>query len=335
MNLFRHPSSHTSSYSANPEPLRCTTPVTFSKELFGSLDAHRNTSSATQYSIQTSPRTIHTVNPASLSPEMRPSDQSNTSSSDMTQHPAAMLCDLQCQSEERPWKTSLGSINHTSEAVCQVLIAVFLTLTSTISATIHPLTLVCHSLKTGLTLHPTTSILSTILWLATTPAILSSTSASTSPTKKTQGMCPKFGLRIRLVTRLLACSPQLARPLLDATLGAMRLVSNQQLVHRGSDGGLAERAIRGAGNSPSLVILMTMAHSIKFIMKEQKHLRRVTTKPRATQTLGAGHDGDQTTEMLGRYNISFVSGIGDMGEHLLEKSSAGTKGRYWSQDYWD
>jgi len=91
MNLFRHPSSHTSSYSANPEPLRCTTPVTFSKELFGSLDAHRNTSSATQYSIQTSPRTIHTVNPASLSPEMRPSDQSNNTSSDMTQHPAVSV----------------------------------------------------------------------------------------------------------------------------------------------------------------------------------------------------------------------------------------------------
>ena len=58
--------------------------------------------------ISTSKQSIQTVNPASLSPEIRPvAESSNASSSDMTQHPAAMLCDLQCQSEEqRPWMTS-------------------------------------------------------------------------------------------------------------------------------------------------------------------------------------------------------------------------------------
>jgi transcriptional activator HAC1 len=90
MHLFGQAAT-TSDYTNNPEPLRCTTPVTFSKELFESRDTPRNMSSSTQYRVQTSPHTVRTVNPASLSPEMRPTDQSNRNSSDMTQHPAVSV----------------------------------------------------------------------------------------------------------------------------------------------------------------------------------------------------------------------------------------------------
>lgn len=140
----------------------------------------------------------------------------------------------------------------------------------------------------------------------------------------------KPGLRIRMLRRLLACSPQLARPLLDATLGAMRLVSKQHLVQQSLSEGLATSDGRGTGNSASIFILMTMAHSIQVIMKEQSHLGLV--QARAVET--RGQDNEDLMELLGRYEITFVSGIGNLGRRALQKSLADGKGRYGSRD-WD
>ncbi|KAE8454548.1 hypothetical protein EG329_000171 [Mollisiaceae sp. DMI_Dod_QoI] len=72
--------------------LRQPTPLTFSHDLFGQRQDDNR-----PISTQSLPQLpVKTVNPASLSPDLRPvNESSNANSSDLTQHPAAMLCDLQ------------------------------------------------------------------------------------------------------------------------------------------------------------------------------------------------------------------------------------------------
>jgi transcriptional activator HAC1 len=262
MTVFR--SSSVASTPGQSEQIRSAqTPVTFSQELFGSRDAQERPIS-TQPIIKSEP--TQTVNPASISPEIRPVDEStNASSSDMTQHPAAMLCDLQCQSEEqRPW---MDSTTATTSAISQILaITLFINMTSeAISTLLSPVSQIVNSLRMGSPLSPTNSILTTIIWLATTTASLTTSTLMTSSTKTTS-LRPRFTLRIRLLRRLLTCSPNLARPLLDATMVAMRLASEQQLQDCLSnvDAGHNDRA-----NSPSVEVLMTLLWAITVIERER------------------------------------------------------------------
>lgn len=227
MTVFARPGSLT----PPPQKTEPHTPITFSKELFQSrnrlsFDANAN-ANATQTQL--------TVNPASLSPEVRPVDQpSNASFSDMTQHPAAMLCDLPCQSEEhQPWM----AWDPTASAALYLRLAVsfFLTLSSEVSLTfLRPLTQISASLRTGCSLSPTPSILHTIIWMLTTRASLTPAptmplTSTTSSTTTSPSLRPMFSLRICLLQRLLACSPHMARPLRDATMGQLRQASEEQL----------------------------------------------------------------------------------------------------------
>jgi transcriptional activator HAC1 len=244
MTVFRQSSP------AHPEQLRSTSPVTLSQELFESSEPQR------------------TVNPASISPEIRPVDLSNASFSDMTQHPAAMLCDLQCQSDEqRPWMSTSPS----ATMYLQLAITLCLSMTSALSSTIlSPLTQIVNSLEKGSSLTPTTSILNMIIWLATTTASLTtSTSTTTSTTTTSHSLRPRFSLRIRLLRRLLSCSPHLARPLMDATLEAMRSVSEQQLARDCLSTGVAV-SDRRFGGSTTVGSLMTLLWAIKCIDKEHR-----------------------------------------------------------------
>jgi transcriptional activator HAC1 len=260
--VFRS-SSITSSPRQSEQLRSAPSPVTFSQELFGSRDAQER-SISTQPIIKSEP--AQTVNPASLSPEIRPVDESaNASSSDMTQHPAAMLCDLQCQSEEqRPW---MDSTTATASAISQILaITLFINMTSeAISTLLTPLSQIVTSLRTGSRLSPTNSILTTIIWLATTTAALT-TSTSTTSSTTTTSLRPRFTLRIRLLRRLLTCSPNLARPLLDATMEAMRLASEQPAAQ---DCLSNVGASHGGANSPSVEVLMTLLWAITVIKREQ------------------------------------------------------------------
>ncbi|KAH9223301.1 hypothetical protein DL95DRAFT_353461 [Leptodontidium sp. 2 PMI_412] len=93
MNAF-HSSSVASSPGASEQLRQTPRPsITFSQNLFGPRDADPQPIS-TQSLVD--PQVVQTVNPASLSPEMGPvvDSTSNANSSDLTQHPAAMLCDL-------------------------------------------------------------------------------------------------------------------------------------------------------------------------------------------------------------------------------------------------
>ena len=267
MNVFRGSSPVRS--PAHAETLRQSPSPTFSQELFESRDSAGQHSLTSTYTIATSPSaSVQTVNPAALSPEIRAVDEANAdaSSSDMTQHPAAMLCDLQCQSEEqRPWMAST-SASTMSQIFSNILMSLLI---SSISSTLlNPLSQIFNSLRTGSSLSPTTSILTSIIWLTTTTASLTtSTSKTTSTTTKTTSPRPMLSLRIRLLNQLLACSPNLARPLLDATTEAMRLATEQQLTHDCLTGvGSIDDRLEG-GDSPSIESLMTLAWCITMFQK--------------------------------------------------------------------
>jgi len=167
-----------------------------------------------------------------------------TASPDMTQHPAAMLCDLQCQSAEacqpstRP--TPLEAAKWTQSSLTTQTI--YLMLTSAVySQLMLPLRMIFISLRTGSSLPPSmmTSMpmaLPLIRWLISTPVNLLPTTISrtTTPhsitkTSRTTAMSTLTDtplrvpiLRLRLLRRLLLSSPSLARPLRAATGRALR-----------------------------------------------------------------------------------------------------------------
>lgn len=306
MTVFR---GSTSATPSSPHP------VTFSQDLF----APRDDTEAPKMTAQVSPldsQPSRTVNPASLSPEMRPVTGASTSasSSDLTQHPAAVLCDLQCQSQEqRPWTRPA-----TAPALSQLLATMaFISTTSrAISALLTPLSQIITSLRAGSSLSPTPSILTMIMWLSTTTAALTiSTSTSSSTTTSNTSSRPRFSLRVSLLNRLLACSPALARPLMDATTEAMRLASEQRLAHGCVAGaGWCDRC--DGSNSPSLESLMTLLWAIRVFEKNLSSQyalgSELDTTTKATTTHPDGELGDllraRVVKGMGKGKVSFRSG---------------------------
>ncbi|KAJ5219753.1 hypothetical protein N7468_008957 [Penicillium chermesinum] len=159
---------------------------------------------------------------ADYSPTLSPSNLAEAS--DVTQHPAAVLCDLQCPSlaSKEMKALSLSSTSERAKLQLQLTLPLlFLTMTSAaFSTVIHPLNQILLSLKMGLPLAFSTEEIyqhfPLILWLISTPS-LSLSKASTRPV-----------FRMKLLTRLLACSPALARPLRDATGRALQLAVSEQ-----------------------------------------------------------------------------------------------------------
>lgn len=293
---------------------RPTSPLTFSQPLFSSND-NDNRPISTQ-SLTEPQVSIKTVNPASLSPEIRPVDEStNASSSDMTQHPAAVLCDLQCQSEEhRPWTASMTS---------QILAMTFLIqMVSQVTWTIHsPLLQIIRSLTTGSTLSSTSSILTLIIWLATTTASLTASNSMNSSIKTTS-LRPRFSLRISLLRRLLACSPHLCAPLKDATLKAIAAASEQLQLHNC----LFEASDRLEGtNSPSIEALMTLLWAIHVIGKEIEQRDMAPKLDAASDVIEPCMELDEMfrrREVSGKGVMTFVS-IKDGGVLGQEKAPEG------------
>lgn len=241
-------------------------------------------------------------------------------SPDMTQHPAAMLCDLQCQSGEA-WPAALKASTTRDEIQRPSTLSApspntlntrlfFLTLCTTIySQLVHPLLQISHSLKTGL---PLSSNLMTqptffhlIQWLILTPADLTglttasmaATSTSTATKDSSRTTTPSQPIfRIRLLRRLLLCSPALARPLLGATVRAMR--AERSTVSKGKEFGS-----RGVGSGKSWSRLMVLAFAIECISKQMEKGN--------TRTMGPDLSGN------GRQNCTMA----------LEESSVPRKGK--------
>jgi len=236
-----------------------------------------------------------------FSPSLKPVDLAE--STDLTQHPAEMLCDPQCQSKDSKDRTALSPfwtpdqvLNLKLQMTLQLL---FLTMTSAACSTvILPLTHLLHSLKTGspLTFSPEEICqhLPLIHWLISTPTL--STSASMVST-------PRSVFRMRLLTRLLACSPALARPLRDATGKALQLAVRESSFSDQTDSTVVD-SIRGL-TSADWTSWITMAWAIDSIDRStRRHMRR------RQQRKLAGHKGMKTmitTPSLYKNNPFFLS----------------------------
>lgn len=196
-----------------------------------------------------------------------------TGTPDLTQHPAAMLCDLQCQSVRTcppstrptthpPPTAATRPSSATPPPLYPILIsAIYSQLT-------YPLMTIFTSLKTAspLPASMTTPMVSLLIrWLISTPTnLLPHSTKPPTAAKKSSKSIPKIKkipspkpttsappptttpfrktliLRPRLLRRLLLSSPSLARPLEAATGRALRLKTG---VSRTDGNGVAERGV--------------------------------------------------------------------------------------------
>jgi transcriptional activator HAC1 len=147
-------------------------------------------------------------------------DEPVATPSELTQHPAAMLCsDLQCHSEAiRSACLRQMQIMTVIQSITQVL---YLTMISTIySSVIHPMIQIFISLKWGKPMMIASPseipmVLTLTTWLISRPSTTLSTLRST--------------FRFPLLHRLLTSTPALARPLRDATGKALRLATSSKM----------------------------------------------------------------------------------------------------------
>ncbi|KAL4923334.1 transcription factor HAC1 [Aspergillus undulatus] len=200
------------------------------------------------------------------SPTLKPS--SLAESTDLTQHPAAMLCDLQCQSADSKEMAApfrfLTSEPLSSTSLRMTLQLLFLTMTSAAYSTvIHPLSQILLSLKTGSPLAFSTQEIyqhsHLILWLILTPS-LSPLKTSSNPT----------AFRIRLLARLLACNPAMARPLRDATGRALQLAVRERFYQE-------DRSVSDvSGCRWSWESLLTLASAINILEKPERRRRTLS-----------------------------------------------------------
>lgn len=284
MTVFNQPPIATQRVSET-STLSCSdTSPTFSQELFSSRDttAQPQIPLPSQSLLQppslcrTGTGTGTTIDPAAISPAVSPSvrpvadprDPSNANSvlPDLTQLPAAKLCDLQCQSDgHRPWMGSPMGVTRAPRsqfrtAISNMMMAQLAILSST-SPFLTALAQIFHSLKVGSSLCPSTtdnSTITTLICLLTFPLPLRlSTRKTTTKTSTSATFSSRKRWTRTLLRRLLACSPQLARPLWTATLGLLRCVVEGE---------------RGVVSSPvggvSRASLVGLLWSIKIISRE-------------------------------------------------------------------
>jgi len=274
LSKFQRTTSVMSRAPASFDALR-PSPLTLSQELFSSHDSHGLSADSAAFQLLAglpSSNTSDTVNPASLSPTLTPVPEMNeddelattatsfadaasivNTSPDATQHPAEMLCeDLPCRSAEVPqWLTASQQVQPALALLQFLLIS-----TSTmVSLCQRPLTQIAMSLKAGFSLPPTPAILKAIIILVANPSTSRGNSTLTTSSRTTTSHLPTSSsrstnltaarpptrrsstLRLKLLRKILTCSPTLARPLMDATVEALRLVSTEgYTVNRVSEG---------------------------------------------------------------------------------------------------
>ncbi|KAI1212005.1 uncharacterized protein F4807DRAFT_417235 [Annulohypoxylon truncatum] len=348
------------SRSSSPLDAFQPSPLTLSQPLFGSSqNGQAEDKPGMMNDFILMPEQDGTVDPASLSPEITPVaddnlDESSTtekvatapaseSSTDATQHPAAVLCDLQCPSVEVP-RSWVASRQPSPPALSLYLQLQTLLIASSamLSAFRHPLTLIRGALKANLVLHPTPSILSTIIWLVTRPPNFrnSTSTSSSAPTtsaaqlqaqpreatrspKTTRNhLSASSTLRIKSLQKLLTSSPILARPLKDATMELLRLVSEKGRDDRveelafGSPGIKGDRS-RGPqtwpdGTSlPSREVLLTLMWAItveerKFTSSTIEGEATIASSPSSRPGLSSVL-GQQTPPVKPNFVLSVIS----------------------------
>lgn len=231
---------------------------------------HSHSAPSTSYSPPSTATNSESSTPATMSLGL----DALTATPDMTQHPAAMLCDLQCQSAEACQPSTRPTTRHA--AAIQLYSANLLSLmliSAVYSQLMHPLRMIFISLRTGSPLPPsmttTPMVLHLIRWLISTPANLLLPSPTTKATTQTPTttITPTTAspakamstpeathsrapiLRLRLLRRLLLSSPSLARPLRAATGRAMRLKAGSMTSGNGAQGLGVRRVARRGGKA--------------------------------------------------------------------------------------
>jgi transcriptional activator HAC1 len=182
--------------------------------------------------------------------------QSFPAVSGMTQYPAAVLCDLQCQPETWAMKLPAFPSSPASHFGLSYLLQVFQTLTifhTFSTTTLLPLCNLFQILAQRLSMTSTEQDFSSIL--TNFPLIHSLISMPSTPTRPAV-------FRTKLLSRLLACNPHMARLLLAATDRAL-----QQVV---SEDGFAEDPDRRWTWSS----LMTIKWVIVRLEREHRKIRR-------------------------------------------------------------
>ncbi|RBQ70512.1 hypothetical protein FVER14953_13087 [Fusarium verticillioides] len=179
-------------------------------------------------------------------------EQSENTSPDLTQRPAAMLSDLQCHMSAEVLKTFLSQSPTTlTRPTLAWLLPLQMTLFSAMAVLNfcqRPLTQIVISSRTGISLHPSPQLLTSLIWSLTrlrSPSTTASTTSCTTPSSTTRTTASRrssrsqpttplrfsatssasTNLRIKSLQKILSSSPSLARPLSDATLVALRLVT--------------------------------------------------------------------------------------------------------------
>ncbi|KAH6956389.1 transcriptional activator hac1 [Fusarium avenaceum] len=285
-----------------------------------------------------------TVDPTTLSPQLLPVaesfeetldeepskeaklEQTESTSPDLTQRPAAMLSDLQCHMSAEMPKSFL--LSQTSMALTSAwLLQLQMTLHSALAALMffhRPLTQIAVSLKAGISLHPTPQLLATIIWLVTLPRSVSTTTLTsvssstttqmpsrqnlwqraTSPLRPVATSPRRTNLRFKSLRKILSSSPILARPLADATLVALRLVTegcdNQvEVLRRGTDGsrGQDDELTQYLTNMalPSRELLMTLLWAIRL---EERRIQHETGEVLEVETRSQLHTHQPTVKTV-------------------------------------
>lgn len=234
------------------------------------------------------------------------SETNLATSPDLTQHPAEMLFDLQCHKSAKVPKSFQDSQTSTSQLLALALQMRWMVhaASAILSACQRPLTQIAMSSKAGFSLLPTPQLLTTIIWLVTLPPASRVSHTSTSSTSTTSSMTRQTTssptlwqratmplrttassprsttLRFKSLKNILSCSPNLARPLMDATMEVLRLVSegcDDRVGGIGSESSATRaqvseltRCLRGVV-LPSREVLMTLLWALKV---EERKIQR-------------------------------------------------------------
>ncbi len=258
--------------NSSPRSISVTASPTLSGDLLdGSHDSIPNLKYELQESSFALPHPQYTLDPRHTSFSSASSidnlESTMASAPSLTQHPAEMLCDLQCQlgaSSPSGIPSTIADnlqrrlvFHFLLTSMAPLLLATMLSTASSMVLT--PLSQIFVSLKTGrpLTLSPEdlsmTGLFPLLTWLISTPITpLMDPTPSDRLTSR-----PIF--RIGMLRRLLICSPALARPLRDATSRALQLMSSDEPTGTGC----AACGDKGMGT------LMTMLFAIESIEKSK------------------------------------------------------------------
>jgi len=301
--------------AANPLLDSARDTIALSQELFSSQDGYKNKAGlSNELMLPGSPNA--TVNPASLSPGLTPvPDASNiepavesesskapsTTFPDVTQHPAEMLSDLPCHMSAEVMPSAPQEVSPTSTQPLLAWLLYFQMIFSSASAILsvcqRPLMQIAMSSKAGFSLRPTPQLLTTIIWLVTLPPASSTSTTSsqtkqalplqnlwqramTAPLQTTGSASRSMTLRLKSLRKILSSSPNLARPLSDATMVALRLVSEGRddrveasLGGSSATRGDVDRELTDCLSSialPSREVLLTLLWSIRVEERRQQ-----------------------------------------------------------------